>query len=182
MSDAKTKGQGERGSAGQHQGATMKNGWQTKNPGALPLRSANGAVPSQPRATPWDPSMHRNQGLKARLNDCHRWVGSGFQPSCICKTVTQGVALGWRRAGALPLRNNPTAALDAESANGAAPYQPGATPQENRTPQNSGLKARANPCAVVSGFQPSWISETVTQGVALGWLVAGALPLRRVCL
>ena len=106
MSDAKTKGQGERGSAGQHQGATMKNGWQTKNPGALPLRSANGA----------------------------------------------------------------------------APYQPGATPQENRTPQNSGLKARANPCAVVSGFQPSWISETVTQGVALGWRRAGALPLRRVCL
>ena len=105
-------------------------------------------------------------------------IRPGFQPSWIGETVTQGVALGWREAGALPLRNNPTAALDAESANGAAPYQPGATPQENRTPQNSGLKARANPCAVVSGFQPSWISETVTQGVALGWRRAGALPLR----
>jgi len=89
--------------------------------------------------------MHRNQGLKARAIPLA--VVSGFQPSWISETVTQGVALGWRRAGALPLRNNPTAALDAESANGAAPYQPGATPQENRTPQNSGLKARANPCA-----------------------------------
>jgi len=52
--------------------------------------------------------------------------------------------MGWRRAGALPLRNNPTAALDAESTNGAALGQPGATPQEYCTPQNSGLKARAN--------------------------------------
>jgi hypothetical protein len=43
-------------------------------------------------------------------------IRPGFQPSWIGETVTQGVALGWRRAGALPLRNNPTAALDAESA------------------------------------------------------------------
>ena len=65
----------------------------------------------------------------------------------------------------------------AQSANGAASCQPGATPQEHRTPQNSGLKARAIPRADGSGFQPSWICETVTQGVALGWYEAGALPL-----
>jgi hypothetical protein len=41
---------------------------------------------------------------------------SGFQPSWISETVIQGVALGWLGAGALPLRNKPTAALDAESA------------------------------------------------------------------
>ena len=70
-------------------------------------------------------------------------IRAGFQPSGIGEPVTQGVALVWYEAGALPL-NKPIATLDAESANGAAPYQPGATPQENRTPQNSGLKARAN--------------------------------------
>jgi hypothetical protein len=43
----------------------------------------------------------------------------------------------------LPLRNNPPVALAAESTNGASLSQPGATPQENRTPQHSGLKARA---------------------------------------
>ena len=83
-----------------------------------------------------------DSGLKARDNPCG--VVSGLQPSWISETVTQGVALGWLGAGALPLRNKPTAALDAASANGAASYQPGATPQENRTPQDSGLKARAN--------------------------------------
>ena len=65
------------------------------------------------------------------------------------------------------------------SANGAVLYQPGATPQENRIPQNSGLKARAIPRADGSGLQPSCICTTVTQGVALGWYEAGALPLRR---
>ena len=121
-----------------------------------------------------------SRSMKAMCGIEHRngIIGSGLQPSIFFESDTQGVALGWHESGALPLRNNPTAALDAESANGAAPYQPGATPQENRTPQNSGLKARANPCAVVSGLQPSWICETVTQGVALGWRRAGALPLR----
>gem|GEM_PF-401734 len=75
--------------------------------GALPLRRANGALPSQPGSTPWEPSTRRNQGLKARLNDCRCAVGPGFQPSRICDAITQGVALGWRRAGALPLRSAP---------------------------------------------------------------------------
>jgi hypothetical protein len=42
-------------------------------------------------------------------------IWSGFQPSRICETVTQGVALGWDGYGALPLRNT-LAALDAERA------------------------------------------------------------------
>ena len=52
------------------------------------------------------------------------------------------------------------------SANGAASYQPGATPQEQCPPPRQGLKARAKGRAVGPGFQPSWIGETVTQGVA----------------
>ena len=94
-------------------------------------------------------------------------IRPGFQPSWIGETVTQGVALGWHEAGALPLTKTPTAALDAESANGAAPYQPGATPQENRTPQNSGLKARANRPAesaeVLGNIKPALSSPAVSQ-------------------
>ena len=68
------------------------------------------------------------------------------------------------------------------SANGAASYQPGATPQEQCPPSRQGLKVRAIPRADGPGLQPSWICETVTQGVALGWHEAGALPLRRALL
>ena len=52
------------------------------------------------------------------------------------------------------------------SANGAASYQPGATPQEQCPPSRQGLKARANGRADGPGFPPSGICETVTQGVA----------------
>ena len=77
-------------------------------------RSAKGAASSQPGATPQEQCPPPRQGLKARVNG--RAVGPGFQPSWIGETITQGVALGWFGAGALPLRNKPTAALDAESA------------------------------------------------------------------
>ena len=70
-------------------------------------------------------------------------------------------------------------ATQVRSANSAASYQPGATPQEQCPPTRQGLKARANGRADGPGFQPSWIGETMTQGVALGWDEAGALPLRR---
>lgn len=70
-------------------------------------------------------------------------------------------------------------ATQVRSANGAASYQPGATPQEQCPPTRQGLKARANGRADRPGFQPSWICETVTQGVVLGWYNAGFLPLRR---
>lgn len=70
-------------------------------------------------------------------------------------------------------------AVPLRSANGAAPYQPGATPQERYVPRDSGLKARAITRAHGSGFQPSGTGVVVTQGVALGWYEAGALPLRR---
>ena len=76
--------------------------------------SANGATSYQPGATPQEQCPPLRQGLKARANG--RALGSGFQPSWICETVTQGVALGWDEAGALPLKSQPTAALDAESA------------------------------------------------------------------
>ena len=71
-------------------------------------------------------------------------IGSGLQPSIFFESDTQGVALGWRRAGALPLRNKPTAAQNAVSANGAAPRQPRATPWEHASIGNSGPKVRAN--------------------------------------
>ena len=81
---------------------------------ATQVRSANGAASYQPGATPQEQCPPPRQGLKARPNRAK--IGPGFQPSRICETVTQGVALGWYEAGALPLRNNPTAARDAESA------------------------------------------------------------------
>ncbi len=65
------------------------------------------------------------------------------------------------------------------SANGAVPYQPGATPQERRTTTRRGLIARSMRRGVGPGFQPSVGWATDTQGVALGWYGAGALPLRR---
>ena len=68
------------------------------------------------------------------------------------------------------------------STKGAALYQPRATPWEMRITLRQGLKARSNLRAIGPGLQPSWICETVTQGVALGWYEAGALPLRRVLL
>jgi hypothetical protein len=84
------------------------------NPASMSFRSANGAAPSQPRATPWVGVSLMISGLKARDNRCV--VGSGLQPSEMGGTVTQGVALGWLVAGALPRRNQPFAALDAECA------------------------------------------------------------------
>ena len=78
------------------------------------IGSANGAASSQPGATPQEQCPPPRQGLKARANG--RADGPGFQPSWICETVTQGVALGWYEAGALPLRNKPNAAPDAENA------------------------------------------------------------------
>jgi hypothetical protein len=68
--------------------------------------------------------------------------------------------------------------ISEQSAKGAASCQPGATPQEH-PPQNCrGLKARANLGAIRSGLQPSRVLGSVSQGVALGWHRAGALPLR----
>ncbi len=79
---------------------------------ARSLRSANGAAPCQPRATPWELRPPCEQGLKARGK--RRAVESGLQPLGICGPVTQGVALGWYEAGALPLRTGTTDAPDAE--------------------------------------------------------------------
>ena len=65
------------------------------------------------------------------------------------------------------------------SANGAALYQPGATPQEHRFAGPRGLKARFIRWGRGPGFQPSECLATDTQGVALGWNRTGALPLAR---
>ncbi len=78
--------------------------------------SAKGATLRQPGATPREYCPQNRRGLKARPSAFRRAVGPGLQPSRIGETITQGVALGWDEAGALPLRNKPTAALDAESA------------------------------------------------------------------
>ena len=53
------------------------------------------------------------------------------------------------------------------SANGAASFQPGATPQERRAARDRGLKARANLRAVGSGFQPLGFWGHETQGAGL---------------
>ena len=50
------------------------------------------------------------------------------------------------------------------SANGAASFQPGTTPQVRRSHRDRGLKARANRRSVESGFQPLGIFGLITQG------------------
>ena len=82
--------------------------------GAAPFLSANGAASYQPRATPWEGHAPRYRGLKARSIGAS--VGPGFQPSvCFVTATTQGVALGWYGAGALPLRMAARRARDAGS-------------------------------------------------------------------
>lgn len=49
---------------------------------------------------------------------------------------------------------------------------------EHRVPGASGLKARDNPWAIVPGLQLLALFPSMTQGVALGWLGAGASPLK----
>ena len=71
--------------------------------------SANGATLCQPRVTPWERRLENIRGLKARPKIGP--IRSGLQPSRVFGTVTQGVALGWRRAGALPLRNGGSAII-----------------------------------------------------------------------
>lgn len=80
------------------------------------IRSANGTASMQPRATPWECGTPRCQGLKARSN--RRGFGAGFQPLCLTGPLSQGVALGWDKAGALPLRIAANAAFEAESPQG----------------------------------------------------------------
>jgi hypothetical protein len=64
--------------------------------------SAKGTSLRQPGATPQEPHPHTKPGPKVRING--GTVGSGFQPSGFFYRDSQGVALGWRRLGALPLR------------------------------------------------------------------------------
>ena len=62
------------------------------------------------------------------------------------------------------------------SANGAASFQPGATPQERRSPRCRGPKARSNCRAVGSGFQPLGILWLVTQGLCVFSVGAAQAP------
>jgi hypothetical protein len=71
-------------------------------------------APQAPKARPEESDPSTTRGPKVRPN--RRTVEPGLQPSWFCETVTQGVALGWRKDGALPLRKTTIAALDAESA------------------------------------------------------------------
>ena len=115
-------------------------GWHES--GALPLWSTKGAVPSQAKATPWETNPPMTRGPKVRPKG--HTIGAGLQPSDFFGSFIPGRCPRLPWIGALPLRNKPTAAQNAVSTNGATPRQPGATPRENRNPQNSGLKARAN--------------------------------------
>ena len=78
------------------------------------IPSTKGATLSQPGATSPASNPSTTRGPKVRFNG--RTVEPGLQPSRICETVTQGVALGWRKVGALPLTKTPIATLNAESA------------------------------------------------------------------
>jgi hypothetical protein len=94
---------------------------------------------------------------------------------------SQGVALRYLSAGALPLQSPNGAAPRQQifSTNGASPRQPGASPQEPYSRVNQGPKVRPNRRTVGPGFQPSNVTDFDTQGVALGWLGDGALPRKK---
>jgi hypothetical protein len=70
--------------------------------GSQAVFSANGAATYQTGVKPRVAESPWIRGLKARL--MRPGNGTGFQPSISVRRVTQGVALGWYRGGALPLK------------------------------------------------------------------------------
>jgi len=105
-----------------------------------------------------------------------------------CGIDHQGVALRYLSAGALlqgvALRYLKTGASPLWSANGAAHASPGQRPGVGSDQTSKALKGRSKPCRSARtdrpGFQPSISLQFVTtQGVALGYLRTGALPLKK---
>ena len=99
------------GASPRETGAIMNaNGVAHRQPGASPRETnptmnANGVAHRQPGATPREQCTSPRVGLKARPNRHHgREIRPGLQPSMFFDPDSQGVALGWRRVGALPLR------------------------------------------------------------------------------
>jgi hypothetical protein len=106
MSDRKkssTEQIGERGGVGEYQEMVgMKKAGIWEMCGSQAVLSANGAATYQTGVKPRVAESPWIRGLKARL--MHPVNGTGFQPSISVRRVTQGVALGWYRGGALPLK------------------------------------------------------------------------------
>ena len=96
-------------------------------------------------------------------------MGRAFSPESIYGPSTQGVALGWYGNGPLALRIRQTRPRRRDvpffRANGAPPYQPGATPQELNRP----IKQRAEgPNQRIAGYEGGHQFRDVTKMVAPG--------------
>ena len=148
-----------------HQGVALR----YLDAGALPLQSPNGAPHASPGQRPGYGSKRTDQALKGRPKQCPNPRPDG-------RTVRpQGVALRYLDAGALPL----------QSPNGAPHASPGQRPGYGSKRTDQALKGRPKQCpnprpasTVRPGLQPSISFQSETQGVALGYLKTGALPLK----
>jgi hypothetical protein len=108
--------------------------------------STKGATRTQPGAMPHESQPSTTRGPKVRFHG--RTVEAGLQPSRICESVTQGVALGWLKYGALPLTKTSIAALNAASTRpkGAAHASPRQRPGNQSPTEFEALKGRPNRC------------------------------------
>jgi hypothetical protein len=108
------------------------------------------------------------------------WLDRAFSPRIHWNRIPRALPRAGLERGVAPLNaNRAVPNRPILSATGAAPRQPGATPQEPNPHTNRGPKVRPNRRTGRPGLQPSNTLESDTQGVAPGCLGTGRCPSER---